>query len=80
MNALERNEKLAEIEHESWSDWMRHVFSRGTFLPDGNFVMNTCDVDRWTRQMETPYSKLSEEEKDSDRREVKRYLRVLRNE
>lgn len=34
-------------------------------------------VDRWESQMNTPYSALSEEEKESDREQVRRYLPII---
>jgi len=77
MNKHELMENLAAIEHSRWGDWMEHLFSRGTFLPDGNFVIDKEDVNRWCRQVAMSYDQLSEEEKDSDRREVKRYWHLI---
>lgn len=34
-------------------------------------------VHRWTEQMNTPYSELSDREKDSDREQVHRYLPAI---
>jgi hypothetical protein len=61
-------EQLADLEHDRWSRWMRHMFANAT---DENFA-------RWARQMETPYADLSEAEKDSDRKEADNTLEVLR--
>lgn len=61
-------EELADLAHEQWSGWMRYLFDN----------WSDDSVARWQRQMETPYAGLSEEEKDSDRKEADRVLAVLR--
>lgn len=35
------------------------------------------DVERWEKQMNSPYQILTEEEKDSDRKQVMNYLPVV---
>lgn len=61
-------EELADLAHEQWSGWMKYMFEN----------WDDEHVARWERQMETPYSELSEEEQDSDRKEADRVLAVLR--
>ena len=34
-------------------------------------------ADRWFRQINTPYAELSEEEKESDRKETRNYLPLI---
>ncbi len=72
-------EKLAEMEHERWARWQQwlhsqcirqEIFERET----GNLIIPRHLVERWTRQIKTPYSELSEREKESDRKEVYVYL------
>ena len=72
-------EKLAEQEHESWSSWMRHLFSKcqKNRNPNSDFVIPSEFVQRWTRQMKTNYFDLPEEEKESDRVEVRKFLKIL---
>jgi hypothetical protein len=71
-------EKLAALAHEQWSGWMRHAFKKcGARNMDGTMTMPAWAVDRWQRQMLTPYADLSEPEKDSDRAEARRVLEVL---
>lgn len=72
-------EKLAAIEHERWSDWQRWLhYGAGTFRnPAGTITLGKADVDRWERQMNTPYEELSEREKESDREQVRRYWSLL---
>ena len=69
----ELREKLADIEHRRWSDWQSYVFSKCGAIKDG-MVIPQWAVEQWKRQIDTPYEKLSEKEKDSDRREVDRYF------
>ena len=64
-------EHQAAIQHEIWSHWMRYQFSVGTFLDNGIFILPKDKVERWSRQMNTPYEKLSESEKESDRNIVR---------
>jgi hypothetical protein len=71
-------EAMAGLEHDRWSRWMKYQFSKGMFNEDGTWTMPAEAVERWQRQMDTPYDELSEEEKDSDRREVDQTLALLR--
>jgi len=71
-------EKVAAFCHnEQWSGWVDYQFSKGTFNNDGTWTMPAWAVERWKRQMETPYADLSEEEKDDDREEAKKLLEIL---
>ena len=60
-------EKLADLEHDQWSHWTRHMLDN---LTDENIA-------RWRRQIDTPYSELSEKEKDSDREWAKKIIGVI---
>jgi len=76
-------EQLAEREHERWSRWMRHLFSKCHDCVDvENDAVDQLIPEkwalRWRRQMETPYAALSEAEKESDRKEAREILAVLR--
>lgn len=67
-------ERLAAIEHERWSSWQRFVHDHCQRRQDGSLVIPAELAARWEAQIETPYAKLSEQEKDSDREQVNRYL------
>lgn len=72
-------EKLAMLVHEvQWSGWMKYLFSKGIFNKDGTWTMPAWAVKRWTRQMETPYSQLSDDEQENDRIEVDKFLAVIK--
>ena len=70
-------EKLAALCHEQWSGWMHYLFSKGTFNSDGTWTIPDWAVERWKRQMETPYSELSKGEQDSDRKEADKFVAVM---
>lgn len=72
-------EKLADIEHQRWAGWMKHLFSKCEIDAEQNFVIPASWCSRWQKQIDTPYANLSEAEKESDRREVRNSLRVIRD-
>lgn len=69
-------EKLAAIEHERWADWQKwchSVLRRSGELTEGADEI----LQRWDKQIATPYSELSEAEKQSDRDQVDRYWSLI---
>lgn len=69
-------EQLADIEHQRWADWQRYC----------NKVLRARATDErtleerlqyWDKQINTPYSMLSEREKEEDRKQVRRYLPIV---
>ena len=67
-------DQLADIEHERWAHWQRFVHDNCQEQEDGSFVIPADMVHRWERQIKTPYSQLTEAERESDIEQVKRYL------
>lgn len=65
-------EVYAAEQHNIWSDWMIWLFQCSHVNADGSVTIPAEKVHRWTRQMNTPYDMLSEEEKESDRIQVRR--------
>jgi hypothetical protein len=64
-------EALAQYAHDTaWSGWMRYLFSKCTINEDGSVTMPAWAVERWTRQMNTPYVDLPESERASDREQA----------
>jgi len=70
-------EKFANIEHERWSKWQQWVFDCSTENEDGSVTIPADKVERWKRQIATPYAELSEKEKQSDRDQVYPYIQAL---
>ena len=73
-------EQLAELSHEQWSGWMEYLFSlTAPELQAGRRceVIPPDLVERWKRQMKTPYTQLPENEKESDRKEADKAIRLL---
>lgn len=57
----------AEIAHDIWAHWMRYFLqNKDSFTKE--------DFDRWYLQSKTPYSELTEKEKQSDRDVAKQYF------
>jgi hypothetical protein len=74
---IELFEKLADIEHQRWAHWQKYLHSRMTNL-NGSLIMSPKYVQHLERQINTPYSKLSEREKDMDREEVMKYWDLIK--
>lgn len=71
-------EQLAAIEHDRWAAWQKHVHAQCTPGEEPwTYVIPAHLVQKWERQIATPYEQLSEAEKSADRREVMRYWPLL---
>jgi hypothetical protein len=69
-------EKLADIEHQRWADWQKWcnaVIREHIDSPKAT----EARLKLWDKQIATPYKDLTEQEKDSDREQVDRYLPLL---
>jgi hypothetical protein len=75
----EQRELLAAYAHEAWSGWMKYMLNekRGWHDNYGGWTIAAEYVDRWTRQMNTPYADLPEYEKISDRAEANKIGKVM---
>lgn len=82
MNDL--REKLAAMCHDQWKGWMRYIFfncdpDRPRGWDTGNSIIPRWAVERWTRQMDTDYKDLPEDEKESDRTEADKFIKLLKD-
>jgi hypothetical protein len=69
-------EPLAAIEHARWSHWQRYMHSK-CVPQDGALVIPAELVQRWERQLNTPYAALTDKERESDREQVRVYLPLI---
>jgi hypothetical protein len=70
-------EDLAALAHQQWAGWMRYMFRDTIPTDEGGEEILCTKVERWKRQMKTPYDKLPESEKESDRKEADRVLALI---
>lgn len=85
-------EKGADLEHERWAKWQEYLHSKCREhtvnslnsttkqyedIPTGNLIIPRELRNRWERQISSSYSELSEQEKESDRIEVRKYLPLI---
>lgn len=83
----DKREALAALEHDQWAHWTKYMldilapvlelgFALGPeFHPD--VVKAREALERWERQINTPYADLSEQEKNSDREWADKVLAAL---
>lgn len=67
----------AKLEHARWARWQNHVHNQCSVNQFGDWILPPEVRERWQRQINAPYSELSEAEKESDRREVREYLPLI---
>lgn len=70
-------EALAAVEHDRWSHWQRYLHSKCARQDDGALLIPADLVKRWERLIATPYKDLTDEEKESDRDQVRKYLPIV---
>jgi hypothetical protein len=71
-------ETLASVEHERWCHWQRYMHSKCVPQGDEGALLIPADlVKQWEKQLATPYSELTDEEKESDREQVRKYLPLI---
>ena len=72
-------EALADYAHKAWSGWMAYLFEKSTLNSDSTVTIPKWAVERWGRQVETPYVELPSNEKDSDRSEADKMIEIMIN-
>lgn len=70
-------EELSDLAHEQWTAWMTYLFSISEANSDGSVTIPPQAVERWQRQIKTPYEDLSELEKNSDRKEADKVISMV---
>jgi hypothetical protein len=72
-------EAVSEQCHKQWSGWTEHFLSKTKECCSEHISMDVTWIDRWRKQIATPYADLTEEEKESDRREARKILEAIGN-
>lgn len=70
-------EQLAKLCHQQWSNWMKYLFNNCERNKSSEMVIPKWAVDRWKRQMNTEYEDLSESEKNLDRNEADKIIKII---
>jgi len=75
-------ERLADIEHQRWSDWQKYIMAESFKVVSRSddlihLTIPTEYWENWNKQIKTDYKDLSEKEKDSDRDQVMRYWKLI---
>jgi len=70
-------EQLAAVEHERWSHWQRYLHSKCVRQPDGSLLLPADLVTQWEKQIDKKYAELSDQERESDREQVRKYLPLI---
>jgi hypothetical protein len=70
-------DKLADVEHQRWAHWQSYMHSKGAVLTDGSLLLPPDLVARWEKQIKTPFEKLSDDEQESDREQVRHYIPAI---
>ena len=61
-------EKLAEAEHFQWTSWLKYMLNN----------LTNENIAKWKKQIDTSYNKLTEEEKQSDRKWADKVLEIIK--
>lgn len=78
MKEKELIEKLADYEHDRWSKWQTYLFSKCLKSKEGELIIPKEYVERWTRQMNTSFRDLTDQEQESDRKEARKILEIIK--
>ena len=69
--------KLADVQHEIWSHWMKYLFEVTVQNDDGTVTIPADKVANWKRQMVTSFADLSEKEKQSDIEQAQKVINAI---
>jgi hypothetical protein len=67
-------EELADYFHSLWAGWMDYLYSKSIPTEHGVLIPREY-AERWSRQCNTEYKDLPENEKESDRIEAKKFIK-----
>jgi len=61
-------EDLADLEHEQWIHWTKYMLDN----------LTAENIQRWKRQCKTPYSQLTDKEKESDKEWARKVINIVK--
>ena len=70
-------EAIAAVQHDIWAHWMEYQFSKCIQNDDGSLTIPAASVLRWVRQVNLSYAELPENERESDRHQADKVLKVF---
>jgi len=70
-------DKVANLCHDQWSNWMVYIFGKSIHNQDGSVTIPKELVNRWQEQLNTPYINLPTAEKDSDKTEADKFIKLF---
>lgn len=74
---VDLRKKLAELAHQRWAHWMKYILMISKENVDRSVTIPAWAVERWKRQIETPFDRLSDKEQGSDYGEADLVLELL---
>ena len=73
-------EKGAELEHIRWAKWQNYLHSFLTWNDEiKGWVLPHEKKEWWDSEIRTPYAMLTEKQKESDRKETREYLPLIKS-
>ena len=75
-------EQIADVQHQIWAHWMKYMFTQCETAEDAEtgdtvYIIPADKIERWTRQMNTDYSELTNKEQESDRDQADKVLSIV---
>ena len=74
MSENKQIEVIADFCHKQWIHWMTYLTSKISGTNE-----DQLSLQHWKRQMNTPYSELTEKEKESDREQARKFIKLIKN-
>jgi len=71
-------ERIAELCHKQWSDWMKYFLNKCHYDSNGDIVVHREYISNLELQINADYKELSEIDKEKDRREANKFLSIFR--
>lgn len=69
--------KVANMSHIIWSNWIRYMLPRCSVDKKNNFIIPKDLIERWYKQSCINYKDLTNEEKQSDIEIALKYLKLI---